>query len=112
MERSATHWETLDSIIVSDDSLRAACQGDDYVHWACYPEDLSFLFRYNVPEDGEWEDEYPEISEDCDLCGPPTLIKAVKEAGPPDILPKLLLTNAKKHFDQIRAGRWEPGQDL
>src|SRR5262249_13797481 len=47
-QRYPTKWSSLAAVAQSADALIASRQGDTYVHRSYYPEDLSFLLRYDV----------------------------------------------------------------
>src|SRR5262245_12375557 len=47
-QRQPAEWSSLTEVTQSLDALIALRQGDTYVHRSYYPEDLSFLLRYDV----------------------------------------------------------------
>ena len=102
-ERTVVDWDSIDKIHVSDDSLYESRHGDSYVNWAHYPDDCSFLIRFDLL-DADEAPKYPGIWGYCDLCAASSLIQTVKFAAPDSIGSKLAITNAKDYFDQHYAG--------
>src|SRR4051812_48637239 len=50
-ERRATEWGSLSAAAQNRDTLLASRQGDSHVHRSYYPQDLSFLLRYDVSDE-------------------------------------------------------------
>ncbi len=100
-----TDWAALDQVLMNEQSLHHSRHGDSYVRWAFYPDDLTFLLRYDVLD----PDEEPELSEpmgDCDLCADANTIGEI--CGKADRLGNCLNcleeVSAKEYFDKIYAG--------
>ncbi len=101
-EARATDWETLDQILLNDQTLHHSRHGDSYVRWAYYPDDFTFLLRYDVLD----PDEEPELSEpqgDCDLCADADIIREIRSKAE-RFTDRLEATSAKAYFDKIYAG--------
>jgi hypothetical protein len=80
-----TEWESLVAVAQSADALVASRHGDSYVHRAFYPEDLSFLLRYNVPDDESGGT--TGLSGMFDLSANPTMIAKVLPLVPLELRP-------------------------
>lgn len=101
-EALPTDWAALDQILMNDESLHHSRHGDAYVRWAFYPDDLTFLLRYDVLD----PDEEPELSEpmgDCDLCADAKTIGEIR-AKAERFANCLEEVSAKEYFDEIYAG--------
>ena len=101
-EARATNWEMLNQVLLNDQALHQSRHGDLYVRWAYYPEDFTFLLRYDVLD----PDEEPEIAEpegDCDLCADADTIREVRSKAE-RFTDRLEVTSAKAHFDETYAG--------
>ena len=102
-EALPTDWATLDQILMNDQDLHHSRHGDAYVRWAYYPDDLTFLLRYDVLD----PDEEPELSEpkgDCDLCADAETIREILAKVEPAFSDCLEVASAKEYFDGIYAG--------
>lgn len=101
-EALPTDWSTLDQILMNDQKLHESRHGDMYVRWAYYPDNLSFLLRYDILD----PDEEVELSEpygDCDLCADEDTIREIRsKAG--NVVDCLEICCAKEYFDEIYAG--------
>lgn len=102
-EATHTNWESINSILASDESLYTARDADEYVRCAYYAEDGSFLLRFYVLEEDD-NPEYPGIWGDCDLCGSLKLIETARDAVPESVARKVKVTEAKDYFDANYAG--------
>ena len=101
-EARATDWKTLNQILLSDQALRHSRHGDSYVRWAYYPDDLTFLLRYEILD----PDEEPELSEpqgDCDLCADVDIIREIRSKAE-RFTARIEATSAKGYFDETYAG--------
>ncbi len=87
---------------MNDESLRHSRHGDTYVRRAFYPDELTFLLRYDVLD----PDEEPELSEprgDCDLCADANTIGEIR-AKSERFANCIEVVSAKEYFDEIYAG--------
>jgi len=95
-------WAALESVLLSDEKLWDSRQRDEFVRWAYYPDDVTFLLRYDICD----SDEEPEVSEplgDCDLCaGTDTIEEILASVG--GLVSCLEVVSAKDYFDEIYAG--------
>lgn len=101
-ESRTTNWEALNQVLMNDQALHHSRHRDSYVRWAYYPDDFTFLLRYDVLD----PDEEPELTGpegDCDLCADANIIEEVrfKAERLTDCLEE---TSAKAYFDQTYAG--------
>jgi hypothetical protein len=100
-ERRATDWGSLTTLAQCAHALIASRQGDSYVHRSFYPEDLSFLLRYDVAEaygDGAG------FSGAFDLSANPPSIARILSLVPPTLRPRLRVEPSKGYFDRTYAG--------
>ena len=98
----AAEWGSLDQILLNDQTLHHSRHGDAYVRWGYYPNDFTFLLRYDVLD----PDEEPELSEpegDCDLCANADIIISIRSQAEA-FTKRLEVTSAKAYFDRIYAG--------
>lgn len=95
-------WESLDQILLRDQNLHDSRHGDASVRWAYYPDDCSFLLRYDVLDPRE----EPDLSEpvgECDLCADEATIREVcSSCG--QWIDSLEVVRAKEYFDRAYAG--------
>lgn len=101
-EAQPADWAALDRVLLNDESLKHSRHGDAYVRRAFYPDDLTFLLRYDVLD----PDEEPELSEpmgDCDLCVDADTIGRIR-AKAERLANCLEVVSAKEYFDKIYAG--------
>ena len=98
----AADWATLDQILLNDQTLHHSRHGDAYVRWAYYPDDFTFLLRYDVLDPDE-EFELSEPEGDCDLCADADMIRKIRSKAE-RLTDCLEVTSAKAYFDRIYAG--------
>ena len=101
-EALSIDWATLEQVLANDQKLHHSRHDDAYVRWAYYPDDLTFLLRYDVLD----PDEEPELSEpkgDCDLCADADIIGEIR-AKIERFADCLEVASAKEYFDGIYAG--------
>ena len=101
-ERRVINWGELAAVARSADVLIASRQGDTYVRRSFYPEDLSFLLRYDVPD------------KDCgdrsgffgafDLSAKTERIARTKTLVPAGLQSRLRVETSKAYFDRTYAG--------
>jgi hypothetical protein len=97
-EPRASSWEELHAWLASDESLRAAGQGDTYVRTAVMPESGEFYLRFYVPD--EYDNDYPEPRGSFDLACPEEVARVLAAET------ALGLTNepAQEFFDRSYGG--------
>ncbi|HWY87231.1 MAG TPA: hypothetical protein VNX28_10930 [Gemmataceae bacterium] len=100
--RQETEWSSLESLARNNDLLVASRQGDDYVHRSFYPENLSCLLRFDVPDkdcgDGTG------LSGTFDLSASPPKIARILSILPLTLRTGLRLELSKGYFDRTYAG--------
>ena len=101
-ERRATEWGSLSVAAQNRDTLLASRQGDSYVHRSYYPQDLSFLLRYDVPDE-ECGDK-TGFSGTFDLSANPALIAKVFELVPVSLRSRFQVEHSKDYFDKTYSG--------
>ena len=101
-EARAIDWEILNQILPTDQTLHHSRHGDSYVRWAYYPDDLTFLLRYDVLNPAE-EPERSELQGDCDLCADADIIREIRSKAE-RLTDRLEVTSAKAYFDETYAG--------
>jgi hypothetical protein len=102
-QRRVTDWGALAAVIRSADALIASRHGDDYVHRSFYPEDLSFLLRYDVSDESS-DYAASAFSATFDLSAPPaTIARVVSLVGPP-LRSRLRVEPSKAYFDRTYLG--------
>ena len=101
-ERRVVDWGELKDLTRSADRLLRSRQGDTYVHRAYYPADLSFLLRYDVPDE--------ESGDGCGFAGafdlsadPPTTARVLALITPA-WRSSLRIEPSKGYFDRTYAG--------
>jgi hypothetical protein len=101
-DRQETEWSSLESLVRDNDVLIASRQGDDYVHLSFYPEDLSFLLRFDVLDKdcGEGSD----LSGTFDLSANPPKIARILSLLPLTLRTGLRVELSKGYFDRTYAG--------
>jgi len=100
--RRAIDWLELAAVARSADVLIASRQGDTYVHRSFYPEDLSFLLRYDVSD--EERGDGSAFSGAFDLSAKPEWITRTSLLAPPRLQPRLRVEASKTYFDRTYAG--------
>jgi hypothetical protein len=101
-ERRVTEWSSLATLTQCADTLIASRQGDTYVHRSFYPEDLSFLLRYDVPDDDCGDG--TGFSGAFDLSANPARITQTLSLAPSDLRSRLRVEPCKGYFDRTYAG--------
>jgi hypothetical protein len=101
-ERRAMEWGELAAVARSADDLVASRQGDTYVHRSFYPEELTFLLRYDV-SDEEGEDA-SGFSGTFDLSAQPDRIARMASLVPLPLRSRLRIEPTKVYFDRTYAG--------
>jgi hypothetical protein len=101
-DRRATEWSSLTAAAESQDALIASRQGDSYVHRSFYPEDFSFLLRYDVP-DKECGDK-TGFSGTFDLSANSALIAKVLPLVPEKLRQRFQVEPSKQYFDKAYSG--------
>jgi hypothetical protein len=101
-DRRATGWSSFLATAESHDALIASRQGDSYVHRSFYPEDLSFLLRYDVPDE-ECGDK-TGFSGTFDLSSNSDLIARVLQLVPERLRPRFQVEPSKQYFDKTYSG--------
>jgi hypothetical protein len=101
-ERRPTEWSSLAAVAQSADALIASRQGDTDVHRSFYPEDLSFLLRYDVSD--EESGDAVVFSGSFDLSANSTMIARLVALVPPALRSRLQVEPSKGYFDSTYAG--------
>jgi hypothetical protein len=101
-ERRLTEWSSLATLGRRADALIASRQGDTYVHRSFYPEDGSFLLRYDVPDEDCGDG--TGFSGAFDLSANPTRIAQMLPLVPPSLRSRLRVEPSKDYFDRTYAG--------
>ena len=101
-ERRATECASLSGAAQNRDTLIASRQGDSYVHRSFYPEDLSFLLRYDIPDE-ECGDE-TGFSGAFDLSANSALIAKVFQLVPLTLRSRFQVQRSKDYFDKTYSG--------
>jgi hypothetical protein len=101
-ERRGTEWASLSGAAQSRATLIASRQGDTYVHRSFYPEDLSFLLRYDIADE-ECGDE-TGFSGMIDLSANSALIAKVFQLFPLTLRSRFQVQRSKDYFDKTYSG--------
>jgi hypothetical protein len=101
-ERRVTEWGSLTTHAQSADALIASRQGDSYVHRSFYPEDLSFLLRYDVLD--EECGDGTGFSAAFDMSANPPKIARVLSLAPPILRSRLRVESSKRYYDTTYRG--------
>ena len=101
-QRRLTDWTSLAGLSRSAEALIESDQGDDYVYRSFYPEDLSFLLRYDVVDQSEAG--RPGFWGAFDVsAGSPTIAR-IFSLVPPALQPEFRIEASKGYFDRTYAG--------
>ena len=101
-ERRVADWASLAAVAQNVDALVASRQGDSYVNRSFYPEDSSFLLRYDVPD--EESGDATGFSGTFDLSAHSTVIAKVFLLVPLGLRPHFRIEPAKDYFDKTYSG--------
>jgi hypothetical protein len=101
-ERRVINWGELAAVARSPDVLIASRQGDTYVHRSFYPEDFSFLLRYDVPDEDCGDGS--GFSGAFDLSAKAQKIARTKPFVPAVLRSRLRVEPSKAYFDRTYAG--------
>ncbi len=101
-ERHPTDWGKLAADARSPATLLASRQGDSYVHRSFYTEDLSFLLRYDVPDE-ECGDK-TGFAGTFDLSASSNMVARVAALVPPDLRARMKVESSKSYFDKTYSG--------
>jgi hypothetical protein len=100
--RRAIEWGAIATVARSDDTLIASRQGDTYVHRSFYPEDLSFLLRYDVSD--EETGDTSGFSGTFDFSARPDIIARTVSLVPLPLRSRLRVEPSKGYFDRTYSG--------
>jgi hypothetical protein len=100
-ERSLSNWGTLAAVARNTDALIESRQGDTYVHRSFYPEDFSFLLRYDIDEDSG---DGASLTGTFDLSASSTVVSKLTELLPPELRSRVRVEASKGYFDRMYAG--------
>jgi hypothetical protein len=101
-ERRVMEWRALAVDTRSADALITSRQGDTYVHRSFYPEDWSFLLRYDVSD--EESGDAGGFSATFDLSAQPDKIARIVSVVPLALRSRLRVEPSKGYFDRTYAG--------
>jgi len=101
-ERRQTEWSSLSAAAQNREALLASRQGDSYVRRSYYPQDLSFLLRYDVPDE-ECGDK-TGFSGTFDLSANSALITKVLQLIPEGLRSRFQVERSKDYFDKTYSG--------
>jgi hypothetical protein len=101
-ERQMTAWKSLATLGQRADTLIASRQGDAYVHRSFYPEDFSFLLRYDIPDEDCGDG--TGFSGALDLSAKPARIAETLSVLPSELRPRLRVESSKGYFDRTYSG--------
>ncbi|MCP4622952.1 MAG: hypothetical protein GY850_05415 [bacterium] len=96
-------WVELDNVLRSEKSLYEYRHDDDFVNRAFYPEDFSFLLRFDVFEEDD-DEEYPGIWGDFDICGDASWIEILRRRLASCITTVCKTEPALQYYDRISVG--------
>ena len=102
IERRPTNWPSFTAVFQSTQALIASRHGDSYVHRSFYPEDFSFLLRYDVPD--EESGDGTGFSGAFDLSATSVVIETVLALVPAGLRARLRVESSKGYFDKTYSG--------
>jgi hypothetical protein len=100
-ERRLMDWRTLAALSQSAETLIASRQGDTYVHRSFYPDDFSFLLRYDIA--GEDSMDGTTFAGTFDLSADSILIAKLVDLLPKGLRPSVRIEPSKGYFDRTYA---------
>lgn len=101
-------WEEIENAIQSEESIYNYRHEDDFVYRAFYPEDFSFLLRFDVFDEDDEDEEYPGIWGTFDICGPNDWVQVLHQRLTLIASTEFVVESAKHFFDRLVSGAIPP----
>ena len=101
-ERQVIEWSSLAILSQNVKALLASGYGDTYVHRSYYSEDLTFLLRYDFPDEESGDGR--GFSGRLDLSANSTMIVQTISLLPATLRSRLIVEQSKAYFDRTYSG--------